>query len=137
MNIEQTFRSLIENQIRTFRRQQFINVSFLSCSYSGIQLYNNTDTNVDHHFIYRTFKELITYFIQLYNLTEDDRENEQIENKRYFKNNIINENWKSFHQKNAILQLIHKNVNSQFSSGTSLINMINTSYSELEPKPWV
>ena len=84
-----------------------------------------------------TTTQLITYFIQLYNLTENDLENEQIDNKRYFKNNTINENWKSFHQKNAILQLIHTKVNSQFSSGTSLINMINTSYSELEPKPWI
>ena len=112
INIEQTFRSLIENQIRTFRRQQFSNVSLLSCSYSELALYNNADTRVYHHFIYRTLKELITYFIQLHNWAEGNLSNEQIGNKRYFKNNTINENWKIFHQLNAILQLIHKEVTS-------------------------
>ena len=134
LNIDATFRSLIEQQLQEHR--QLYNYTNLSCSYSGIQLHNDDNTHVDHHFIHRTFKELKLMFIQTYNLTENDLSNKQRKNKRYFHNDTINDNWKTFHRQNAILQLIHKTINSQFTSGISLINTPNCSYTQLEQKPW-
>ena len=43
----------------------------------------------------------------------------------------------NIHRNNAVLQLIHKTINSQFTSGISLINTPNCSYTQLEQKPWV
>ena len=76
-------------------------------------------------------------FTQMYNVTDDDSSNKQTKNKHYFHNDTINENGKTFHCNNAVLQLIHKTINSQFTSGTSLINTPNCSYTQLIQKPWI
>ena len=103
----EAYRCLIAPQIREFKDNHFsINVSCL-CPTTGIVLYNNSYTHVDHNYELMPFRTIISNFETTYNypsasfIVIGDSDN------RRFKHDIININFIDFHNINASLRCIY------------------------------
>ena len=83
------FWDIIKPQIKAFQSQQFENNVSLLCPYSGITLYNNSYTHVDHDFNQLTFMKVSHNFMERYHLDYKDLNVSLIEGDITLKSSVI------------------------------------------------
>ena len=110
--IRAAFRNTINDQIKDFKNSFFSENVSRTCPKTGLVLYNNSDTHVDHDYeSSMTFKNMVTNFTTLNNLDDKDLQTKCVDNIFVFQNTNITKLWQDYHSVNASIQCIHSSEN--------------------------
>jgi len=108
------FRGAISDQILSFRNEMFSKHFEVRCPITNIILDNNSDTHVDHHFMEKTFQQLVFAFLRSRNMTLKDvlisKHNGNVRFSTSLDEPLFSK-WSEYHHANANLRLLHKSAN--------------------------
>lgn len=100
----------VRPQIDEFRTNIFGNKTYLKCEVLGVNFSKKT-CHIDH-IPPKTFTNIVSNFLEFYNLKIEDIEIEPVDAiYDTLKNKEVKDNWISYHMKHAELRAIHKTAN--------------------------
>ena len=108
------FRGAISDQILSFRNEMFSRHHDIICPITHIILHNDSDTHVDHHFMEKTFQQIVFNFLRSLNMTLKDVLISKHNGNVRFTTTLdepLCSRWGEYHRSNAKLRLLHKSAN--------------------------
>ncbi len=109
-NVIKAFRDSIAYQIISYRNNIFRNGP-IKCIVSGINLYNDKNTHIDHNFDSRPFISIVNSFLKEKQLKHEDIKTISIGINRDFEDKQLKLQWQTYHEQQAILRAISKDCN--------------------------
>ena len=111
LNRAKAFRNAVSKQIKEF--QELNLTENCICPITGFQLFNDSNTHVDHNYNTLQFKTLTDNFIQQYDLTKTDllTTSQNSQKLECFKNPRISYFFRDNHAQHAELRLVYKPAN--------------------------
>lgn len=104
-DVKSASRNVVQPQIKEFRKQVKLPII---CPLSGIKLTNWKDIHIDHSY---PFILMFNEWMDINELKFDDIQLKGYRNSKTFKLKNFEESWYDYHEKNSILQAVHKKAN--------------------------
>lgn len=105
------FRYAIHDQIRQFKNELFSHSDHVICPISGLRLYNDAQTHIDHHFETLTFDDIILNFCREHNIDINSVETSSHGTYRTLTDKKIEDMFKQYHLQHANLRALHASAN--------------------------
>lgn len=114
MEVMRAFRDTVSDQINSYRQDVFKDsLATIVCPVSGLSLFDDAETHIDHNYDVLPFKDLVDNFFTEHKINPYELDVESLGITRRVDDHQVTKAFKEYHKQHAQLRAIHKSANSK------------------------